>query len=387
MPDESFRANVLRSMGATPSEEQELLTYNASQFDASRLRGCVFPLADEPFVATWEQYAADAKQTSVLDALRPRIVQLRFPIRENLSQTDNYGAATRRGISPDSMPEATGLTLESPETLQLSIHATRAGRLPVLVIPHRADFVSLVQALAGRNEPKPIPPSMGASIVSGLNNWDRVRRYRQEWEAGDPARSNEAAWKQEFQRIVPRKDLYQDRVILLSTGRYSGVEAKALELAEDEWSRLSLAIRREHECTHYFTLRVFGSMRNNLFDEFLADFAGIVAAAGEFHAKWFLHFMGLERFPEYREGGRLQNYRGQPPLSDGALRILQRLVYQAALNIEAVTRPRLANGMNVLDGLLAMTLMTLEELASEQAAEFFDRANARQQRLRTSGEA
>ncbi|MEH2229412.1 MAG: hypothetical protein V7K71_07160 [Nostoc sp.] len=102
-----------------------------------------------------------------------------------------------------------------------------------------------------------------------------------------------------------------------------------------EWLRLSLIIRLEHECCHYFTRRVFGSMRNNVLDELIADYQGIVAANnGRYRADWFLRFVGLEKFPNYQEGGRLENYRGNPALSDGAFRILQVFVKQAAENLE-----------------------------------------------------
>ena len=69
----------------------------------------------------------------------------------------------------------------------------------------------------------------------------------------------------------------------------------------------------EHECAHYLTKRVTGSMSNNLLDELLADYVGIVAAAGTYRGDWALEFLGLEDYPAYRNGARLQNYRGSPP--------------------------------------------------------------------------
>jgi len=70
---------------------------------------------------------------------------------------------------------------------------------------------------------------------------------------------------------------------------------------ESTWHSLSLIIRLSHECTHYFTRRLFGSMRNNLLDELIADYQGIVAAnGGRYRADWFLRFVGLESFPDYR---------------------------------------------------------------------------------------
>ena len=106
-------------------------------------------------------------------------------------------------------------------------------------------------------------------------------------------------------------------------------------MGADEWLNASLVIRREHECAHYFTRRVLGSMRNSLLDELIADYVGVVAASGRYHAAWFLRFLGLEEFPAFRPDGRLQRYRGDPPLSDGAFAVLRSVAKRAAERLEA----------------------------------------------------
>lgn len=109
-------------------------------------------------------------------------------------------------------------------------------------------------------------------------------------------------------------------------------------------------------------------MGNNLLDELIADYQGIVAALGYFRADWFLHFVGLESFPNYRQGGRLENYRGNPPLSDQAFKILQNLVKTAAENLEQFhnkyfnSTPTKQESISLL---MALTTLTLEELASD----------------------
>ena len=59
---------------------------------------------------------------------------------------------------------------------------------------------------------------MGACIVKGLNNWDRIAAHRAKWERDQPGGATESAWNDEFRRLVPRKELYQDRFIILSRG-------------------------------------------------------------------------------------------------------------------------------------------------------------------------
>jgi hypothetical protein len=368
---QSFRTDILASFQATPAQIEELLAYNQNIFNHNRLTAPVnFPLTPEPHVTIWEEYALAAKVVGAFEVLKQRLVQLRFPILEGISQTQAYQAATRRGVTVDGMIEATGLILQQPEKLQLILHQSLAGTIPVLLAGNREDFVFLVQALTMRNEPQLVPDSMGACIVSGFNNWDRIHQYRQLWADENPANSSDSSWLAEFRRLIPQKQLYQDKFIILSDGFYSNTSANEMGLDESQWQQLSVTIRLEHECTHYFTRRLFDSMQNNIFDELIADYRGIVAAIGYYRADWFLRFLGLESFPNYREGGRLQNYRGQPPLSDGAFGVLQALVKVASENLQTFQTKyagNLADTNIQLLMLMALTHLTLEELASQEA--------------------
>lgn len=335
--------------------QAELARYLESAFDLGALGpGTVLPLPDEPFVATWERWAEEARQRGAFAVLAENLPQLRFPIREGISGTDDYRAATLRGVSPDDLPGATGLGLERPDLVELEIHPSPAGRIPVLLVRGRAEFVALVQALGKRNEPVPIPDSQGALMVGGFNNWARIRDLRSRGEQVTGA--------------TP-KELYQDRCILLSDGPYSAVPATDLGLGEEEWKEISLAIRRDHECAHYFTRRLFGSMRNHAHDELMADWAGLVAATGSFRADWFLRFLGLEDYPRYRPGGRLEIYRGD--LSDEAFAALQGLIRSAAFNLEAFPAETLEDRARMLT---ALASLRLDELASPEGGALLQKA-------------
>jgi hypothetical protein len=117
-------------------------------------------------------------------------------------------------------------------------------------------------------------------------------------------------------------------------------------------------------------------------DELIADYRGVVAAVGYYRADWFLRFVGLEAFPKYRHDGRLQNYRGHPPLSEEAFRILQCLVKAAAENLERFDR-RYASQPRTLEDqvtlLVALTTLTLEELAGSSAISFIEKGIQQQQ--------
>ena len=331
--DDDFRASVYGAFGATPSETAELVNYARCPFNVDALRARVsYPLPDEPFVSTWETYVNESSRIGAAATLRARLVQLRFPIARGMSDCEPYRAATRRGEWPSG--ESDGLPLRRPEGLVIMIAPTAAGRIATIVSDDRADFESLVRALTRRNEPEPIPRSIGACMVAGYNNWDRIAALRAAWAAGREGGDDVDAWRAEFAALVPQRDRYQDRFIVLSTGPYSGVRAAAVGMGEAEWLAASLVIRREHECAHYFTRRAFGSMRNTLVDETIADYMGIVAAAGRFRADWMLEFLGVARDGSCRADGRLHHYRGTPPLSDGAFTVLRAVVVRAADALE-----------------------------------------------------
>jgi hypothetical protein len=369
------QAALLSALGASPSEVEELLAYNENRFDASALRpGISFPLPDEPFVPVWERWAEEARERGAFAVLAEHLPQLRFPVRQGMSETEAYRAAVRKGVPPDELPEATGLEVEDPERIELVLYASPAGRIPLIIARGRQEFAAVLRALGKRNEPVPVPDAQGALMISGYGNWERIRELRRRWEAQDPEERESATWDDEMARILSRKELYQDRFILLSDGPYSAVPAADLGLGEAEWREASLAIRRDHECAHYFTRRLFGSMRNNLLDELIADYTGMTAATGRFRADWFLRFLGI--VPEYRPGGRVDIYRGDPPLSDGAFRVLHELIARAAANVERFdvrfTGPRDAAERALLISVLAA--LRLEEMAAEDGVERLERA-------------
>ena len=358
------RTGVLRTFGADTAVAAELLSYDSDAFGDAAMRPEIrFPMDDEPFVDAWRVYRQEAAASDIR-VLADRLVQLNFPIQLGISESEEYRGATHRGEAPLGMLSASGLCLAQPGDCTIVIHPTWAGSIPIIQTGCRYDFVSLVRALTTRNEPAPIPDSMGACIVAGYNNWDRVRRVKEQWTRENPLDTFS------FGRIAHLKERYQDRFVLLSDGWYSGVAPEQLGLSAPEWRRVSLIIRREHECAHYWTRRVLSSMRNCILDEIIADYCGIVAACGRFRADWLLTFLGLDDGRMCRENGRLHNYRGKPKLSDAAFDIVQRLVLAAAANLEAFDRRHagdLSEERGILLALLTLSRMSLEDMASAAA--------------------
>ncbi len=357
----AFRAAVHRRHGAGPAEVEELLAYTRVHLRRPP-RPPALPLADEPFAAAWLGYQAEADARGAWPVLRARLPQLAFPVARGVCETEAYRASTLRGAPP---PQGPGVELARPDALRLFVHPTPAGRLPVLAAGCRDDFVTLVRALARQGEPDPVPASMGALMVAGFNNWDRIAALRRAWEMEHPGDGD--GWRAAWRETIPRKDLYQDRFVLLSPGPYSGVDAREMGMEPARWDELSQAIRLEHEAAHYFSRRVLGAMRSHALDEIVADFAGITAAAGRYRADWALRFLGVEDHPRFRPGGRLANYRGA--LGEGAFAVLRSMAHAAVLALDEWNAARRARGGAAQRGALlaALFALPLEALASEDA--------------------
>jgi hypothetical protein len=370
LADDGFRRALWGASGASNEEADELVAYAGSPLHRESIPARAIPLPDAPCVAAWERYVQEAKADGVFAVLRRVLVQLRFPIQRGMSGDPEYQAATRRGVLPSG--EEGGLTLTQPQDLRLFLHPTPAGRVPVLQAAAREDFEALVQAITCRNEPEPVPASMGACMIASYNNWERVGEQRRAYERLHPDDWMGMGWAATFRELIPQRDLYQDRFMLLSSGLYSSTAAGAVGMADADWRTASATLRLAHESTHYFMREAIGSMRKSLLDELVADYVGLVTAVGRFRADFFLTFMGLESHPSYREGGRFQNYRGSPPLSDGAYRVLAGVVKRAAESLErlesAVPSPPL-DMVGTAQVITSLTRVGLEGLAADDAPE------------------
>lgn len=321
---------------ASPSALARFLDNPYAGFAAEAAR---LPLADEPCLEAWRDYAREAADDGAAAVLRRRLVQLRFPIRAGISGEAAYQGAVRRGEPP---PAEGGAELVDPDGIALAIHPTPAGAVPVVTARHRADFETLVRALASRNEPRPVPPAMGACLVRGLVNPDRLERRRLAFlAAGHPP----AGWPAERARRVADRGEYQDTVLLLSTGPYSAVDAAELGLEPAGWRAISGLLRRDHEAFHYLTFRLSGRVRSHLLDEVLADLAGLLATPLPYRAATALRFLGIDEQGALRQGARLHLYVGEPPLAGEDLATAVELTVAATRNLEAAlaTEPRLAD--------------------------------------------
>lgn len=351
---------------------EEVLDYTNNKFVSNNTTVAGFlesvPLPDEAYVNTWIKYQKKANEIGLFETLQHYLVQFQFPIQKNISQSYDYRAAMLKGRSTNGMVAATGLILNDKDALELHMYQSVAGKIPVLIVSNDDDFCDIVRALSLKNEPGRIPKSMGAAMIKGINNWDRIETLKKNWLERNP----KGNWSKEFMaNILPTKSLYQDKIIVLSHKPYSGVTPESLGISQNKWIESSLKIRLEHECAHFFTLRYYGHMANNMHDELLADYMGISKVLGKFNADWFLKFIGLENYPKYRSGARLENYLGTSQLSKEGFNLLKTIVKLAAHNV-AEFDEYLGPHQNQIDRtarLMSLCSLDLLKISSEHGVE------------------
>jgi len=141
-----------------------------------------------------------------------------------------------------------------PDGISLEIYEATAGKIPVIKIRNVEDFEAFTTNAVHKGV-RPVNLEVtGASFVFGKKN----------------------------------------RFIILSNKPYSNVSAATLGLEEEDWKEKSMAIRLEHECTHFWTKKYFGIAKNHIHDELIADFFGLLNAFGEYKAEYFEYFIGCK---------------------------------------------------------------------------------------------
>lgn len=215
--------------------------------------------------------------------LKKRFPQLMLPIKSEISKSDLYKKVVYEGQPVPSDKVDFKYTLSDQDKLSED-HFT-CGDITILFLNERKDFISVVQKIAYRCEPIPIPKSMGAITINGLNNWEKVKKYKK----------------------ITDNNTYKDSLVILSKGFYSGLDASFTPYTQSEWMNTSLFIRKYHELTHYLCRKKYVLLKNALLDEIFADCMGIVMAIGRYDDFLAMQFLGIEK-ETYKYGMRLENY-------------------------------------------------------------------------------
>jgi len=256
-----------------------------------RNRARTLPLPDPPGAAVWRLYEERAREEGAAKVLRGALVEFAFPVARGMSEDEEYQAATRRGAVPFFLDRATGLDFADPLGLEILVHESPAGAVPVLSSAERGDFELMVQALTQKNEPVPVPEDTGLVRVSGLVNWDRVKRLRKSFKAKNPS----GDWEKRLRELAADPTSIRDDFFLLHRRPYGELDAGELDLDWDDWVDRSVRLVAEREATQAFLERVLGASAPSETLPLLQDYMGIVEALGGYRSDLALRLQGPDR--------------------------------------------------------------------------------------------
>mgnify|MGYP001158305105 FL=1 len=355
------------------TQNQQQLAEYFSGFGAPDRLGLDRPLAEEPHVARWRHYKRQAgRGEGLFRVLQSRLPQLCIPQKVGISSSPAYARVMRQGQPFEDKDFAGRLALDCSEALELTIPGHFAGALPVLQTPHREDFLRLIRAIGGRCEPKTYPEGMHAMCIGGINNWDRVRVLKDQWQQGEVEKVPGESWGAALKRFAQQQPgLIRDRVLVLHTAPYGSVDHSLVPGVSDPsgWLAASSTLRLEHEFTHYATTRFHGAMRSNMLDELIADCMGFVAALGAFSAQLFCRCMGMTSEGQAPEGSRARLY--MEGFDDRAMEQILVTALKAASNLEQALELQAVRSAGP-ELFFALTALTLPAMASPEGVDLIE---------------
>ena len=234
---------------------------------------------------------------SVISELAGRFPQLFIKPEKGASQSETYRGIVRRG---ESFSGDLAHFICSDED-SLTVAETPAGKVEIVFLKNRADFECFYRIMAAKCEPVPILRTVGASYIGGINDWSKIHAHLAEYEQNGGTDSTG-----EFARFTADKSNYKTSIILLSDGFYSNLSCENTPFSEEQWQKISLDIRKYHELTHFVCRHFFPTKINAVWDEILADFYGLLCAAGSYDAELAMKFLGI--YDGKYTGGRLERY-------------------------------------------------------------------------------
>ncbi len=243
------------------------------------------------------------KGRDVLNILAGRYHGLYLPVQEGMSKSLSYRSCVLSGNVPD---DKTLPGFVQSDEDELFLIPTPAGEVEVIYLHHREDFELFIQKISCRCEPVPVRPDIGAMLISGVINWEKINRHREEY-----LKAGNTDWKEEFRRFTSDGSNFKDRVLIVSGGPYSNVSADEAGYSPEEWRNLSRQIRIYHECTHYVCQKLWPERKDAVADEVTADSIGLYGALGRLDANLCRRFLGIDEKGNF-QGGRLSAYVKDP---------------------------------------------------------------------------
>ena len=252
----------------------------------------------------------EVRTSSVMQEMAYRYNQLYLTPEKGVSGTGVYSDIVRYGKLPPEIDEKIkneGLSgFKCSEKDKLFSENTPAGMVDILFLQERSDFERFVQVMVYSCEPAAVASKIESAEILGVTNWRKIENHMNDYLSNG---GSNLSWRDELRKFTNNKKNYQDTILVIGSGGYCGLTAEEAGFEKDTWEEISVKIKIYSSCTRYIVRKLFSDYKDIIWEEMLADCAGLLYATGRYDVSLAKKFFGVSG-KGYDRRGKLINFKG-----------------------------------------------------------------------------
>lgn len=252
----------------------------------------------------------EVRTSSVMQEMAYRYNQLYLTPEKGVSGTGVYSDIVRYGKLPPEIDEKIkneGLSgFKCSEKDRLFSENTPAGMVDILFLQERSDFERFVQVMVYSCEPAAVASKIESAEILGVTNWRKIENHMNDYLSNG---GSNLSWRDELRKFTNNKKNYQDTILVIGSGGYCGLTAEEAGFEKDTWEEISVKIKIYSSCARYIVRKLFSDYKDIIWEEMLADCAGLLYATGRYDVSLAKKFFGVSG-KGYDRRGKLINFSG-----------------------------------------------------------------------------
>lgn len=252
----------------------------------------------------------EVRNSSVMQEMAYRYNQLYLTPEKGVSGTGVYSDIVRYGKLPPEIDEKIkneGLSgFKCSEKDRLFSENTPAGMVDILFLQERSDFERFVQVMVYSCEPAAVASKIESAEILGVTNWRKIENHMNDYLSNG---GSNLSWRDELRKFTNNKKNYQDTILVIGSGGYCGLTAEEAGFEKDTWEEISVKIKIYSSCARYIVRKLFSDYKDIIWEEMLADCAGLLYATGRYDVSLAKKFFGVSG-KGYDRRGKLINFKG-----------------------------------------------------------------------------
>ena len=252
----------------------------------------------------------EVRTSSVMQEMAYRYNQLYLTPEKGVSGTGVYSDIVRYGKLPPEIDEKIkneGLSgFKCSEKDKLFSENTPAGMVDILFLQERSDFERFVQVMVYSCEPAAVASKIESAEILGVTNWRKIENHMNDYLSNG---GSNLSWRDELRKFTNNKKNYQDTILVIGSGGYCGLTAEEAGFEKDTWEEISVKIKIYSSCARYIVRKLFSDYKDIIWEEMLADCAGLLYATGRYDVSLAKKFFGVSG-KGYDRRGKLINFKG-----------------------------------------------------------------------------